>query len=100
MTPKRGPPAVSTTISSMSMLARPRLRLRLEGEAGLLPKLAGGDDRELGEELKARIVQDKSGFPTAELEFHTSADDLRGYRHTLQMRSAEPLAGDRKPEGV
>lgn len=99
MTPNRGPPAVSTTISSMSILARPRLRLRLEGEAGLLPKLAGGDDRELGEELKARMVQVKSGqvrssqsFPTAELKFHTSADDLRGYRRTAEgVRSAEPL---------
>lgn len=40
------------------MLARPRLRW--EGEAGLLMELAGGEDREVGEELNARIAT----FPT------------------------------------
>lgn len=53
MTPNRGPDAVSTTISSISMLALPTLRR--EGDAGLLMELDGGDDREVGEELNARI---------------------------------------------
>lgn len=50
-TPNRGPDAVSTTISSISMLALPTLRR--EGEEGLLMELAGGDEREVGEELIA-----------------------------------------------